>query len=76
ELFLDITLRVNLDGSEVRLVDVAIVEMGAEKYDYLSRFNGKPASGLGEKLASGANEKANSELVLNRLDDLAHVFPH
>lgn len=47
EQFRDITLRVNQDGSEVRLGDVATVEMGAEKYDYLSRFNGKPASGLG-----------------------------
>ena len=55
EQFRDITLRVNQDGSEVRLGDVATVEMGAEKYDYLSRFNGKPASGLGVKLASGAN---------------------
>ncbi|XNM86279.1 hypothetical protein ACLK18_13990 [Escherichia coli] len=42
---------------------------GREKYDYLSRFNGKPASGLGVKLASGANEMATAELVLNRLDD-------
>lgn len=49
EQFRDITLRVNQDGSEVRLGDVATVEMGAEKYDYLSRFNGKPASGLGVK---------------------------
>ncbi len=72
----DITLRVNQDGSEVRLGDVATVEMGAEKYDYLSRFNGKPASGLGVKLASGANEMATAELVLNRLDELAQYFPH
>lgn len=50
--------------------------MGAEKYDYLSRFNGKPASGLGVKLASGANEMATAELVLNRLDELAQYFPH
>ena len=74
--FRDITLRVNQDGSEVRLGDVATVEMGAEKYDYLSRFNGKPASGLGVKLASGANEMATAELVINRLDELSHFFPH
>lgn len=74
EQFRDITLRVNQDGSEVRLGDVATVEMGAEKYDYLSRFNGKPASGLGVKLASGANEMATAELVLNRLDELAQYF--
>lgn len=39
EQFRDITLRVNQDGSEVTLGDVATVEMGAEKYDYLSRYN-------------------------------------
>lgn len=50
----------------MRLGDVATVEMGAEKYDYLSRFNGNQASGLGIKLASGANEMATAKLVLDR----------
>ncbi len=72
--FRDITLRVNQDGSEVKLGDVATVELGAEKYDYLSRFNGKPASGLGVKLASGANEMATAKLVLDRLNELAQYF--
>ncbi|TAT60698.1 multidrug efflux RND transporter permease subunit, partial [Enterobacter cloacae] len=76
EQFRNITLRVNQDGSEVRLGDVATVEMGAEKYDYLSRFNGNPASGLGVKLASGANEMTTAQLVLDRLDELSHYFPH
>jgi multidrug efflux pump len=76
EQFRNITLRVNQDGSEVRLGDVATVELGAEKYDYLSRFNGKPASGLGIKLASGANEMATAELVINRLNELEPFFPH
>jgi multidrug efflux pump len=67
---------VNQDGSEVRLGDVATVEMGAEKYDYLSRFNGNQASGLGIKLASGANEMATAKLVLDRLDELSQYFPH
>lgn len=74
--FRAITLRVNQDGSEVKLGDVATVEMGAEKYDYLSRFNGNPASGLGVKLASGANEMATAELVINRLNELSQYFPH
>jgi multidrug efflux pump len=74
--FRDITLRVNQDGSEVRLGDVADIEMGAEKYDYLSRFNGNAASGLGVKLASGANEMATAKLVIDRLDELSHFFPH
>ncbi|SFU14288.1 multidrug efflux pump [Kosakonia arachidis] len=76
EQFRNITLRVNQDGSEVRLADVATVELGAEKYDYLSRFNGKAASGLGVKLASGANEMQTAEQVINRLNELAPFFPH
>ncbi len=74
--FRDITLRVNQDGSEVTLGDVATVEMGAEKYDYLSRYNRNPASGLGIKLASGANEMATAERVIQRLDELKAYFPH
>lgn len=46
EQFRAITLRVNQDGSLVTLGDVATVELGAEKYDYLSRYNGMPASGM------------------------------
>ncbi|ARD59707.1 aminoglycoside/multidrug transporter subunit AcrD [Kosakonia radicincitans DSM 16656] len=76
EQFRNITLRVNQDGSEVRLGDVATVELGAEKYDYLSRFNGKAASGLGVKLASGANEMETAEQVINRLNELEPFFPH
>ncbi|MGX9742849.1 multidrug efflux RND transporter permease AcrD [Pseudocitrobacter corydidari] len=73
--FRDITLRVNQDGSVVTLGDVAEVEMGAEKYDYLSRFNRNAASGLGVKLASGANEMATAERVIARLDELKEYFP-
>ncbi|MEJ4045135.1 multidrug efflux RND transporter permease AcrD [Erwinia sp. SLM-02] len=74
--FRDITLRVNTDGSVVTLGDVAQVELGAEKYDYLSRYNGMAASGLGVKLASGANELQTDTLVRARLDELSHYFPH
>ncbi|MFO5759258.1 efflux RND transporter permease subunit, partial [Klebsiella pneumoniae] len=64
------------DGPGVTRGDVATVEMGAEKYDYLSRYNRQPASGLGIKLASGANEMATAERVINRLNELAQFFPH
>ena len=76
EQFRNITLRVNPDGSEVTLGNVAMVEMGAEKYDILSRYNRNAASGLGVKLASGANEMETSALVLARLDELSEFFPH
>ncbi|MBV4411785.1 multidrug efflux RND transporter permease AcrD [Enterobacteriaceae bacterium YMB-R22] len=74
--FRAITLRVNRDGSLVTLNDVAQVELGAEKYDYLSRYNGMTASGLGIKLASGANEMETAKQALTRLKELSQYFPH
>lgn len=50
-----ILLKVNQDGSQVRLRDVAKIELGGENYDVIAKFNGQPASGLGIKLATGAN---------------------
>jgi len=44
--FRDITLRVNKNGSLITLGDVAEVELGAERYDFLSRYNGQAASAL------------------------------
>lgn len=76
EQFREITLRVNQDGSLVTLGDVAKVEMGAENYDYLSRFNGQAASGMNIKLASGANELQTDELVKARIAELTPFFPH
>ena len=55
--FSKILLKVNQDGSQVRLRDVAKVELGGENYDVIAKFNGKPASGLGIKLATGANAR-------------------
>lgn len=74
--FKAITLKNNPDGSVVTLGDVASVALGAEKYDYLSRYNGQQASGLGVKLASGANEMNTDKLVRARIEELSHYFPH
>ncbi len=74
--FKAVTLKTNTDGSVVTLGDVADVAMGAEKYDFLSRYNGQPASGLGVKLASGANEMNTDKLVRARIAELANYFPH
>jgi multidrug efflux pump len=74
--FRNITLRVNQNGSEVKLGDVARVELGAEDYSLLSTYNGQPASGMGVMLASGANEMATDKAVHAKLDELSHYFPH
>jgi HAE1 family hydrophobic/amphiphilic exporter-1/multidrug efflux pump len=53
--FRAIVLRTKTDGSSVTLGDVARVEIGAETASSISRYNGKPASGMAIKLAPGAN---------------------
>ncbi|HEY0207469.1 multidrug efflux RND transporter permease AcrD [Acerihabitans sp.] len=75
EQFRAITLRVNGDGSAVTLGQVATVEIGSENYDYLTRYNGMAAAGIGVKLASGANELDTNRLVKQKLAELAPFFP-
>ena len=75
EQFASILLRVESDGSTVRLRDVARVEMGSESYAVRSRFNGKPAAGLGIMLRTGANALETAEAVRAQLDELKAFFP-
>ncbi|AIN17757.1 RND transporter, hydrophobe/amphiphile efflux-1 family protein [Yersinia rochesterensis] len=75
EEFSQIMLKVNTDGSQVRLKDVAIVQLGAESYNIIARYNGKPAAGIGIKLATGANALNTSAAVKAELAKLQPFFP-
>jgi len=70
-----ILLKVNEDGSQVRLRDVARIELGAENYEIVARYNGKPASGIGIKLATGANALDTANAVKAELAKLQPTFP-
>ncbi|MDO6407271.1 efflux RND transporter permease subunit [Pantoea phytobeneficialis] len=73
--FGNILLKVNTDGSQVRLRDVAKIELGGENYDIIARYNGKPASGIGIKLATGANALDTADAVKAELAKLQPFFP-
>ncbi|WP_416413012.1 efflux RND transporter permease subunit [Pantoea sp. App145] len=75
EEFGNILLKVNTDGSQVRLRDVAKIELGGENYDIIARYNGKPASGIGIKLATGANALDTADAVKSELAKLQPFFP-
>ncbi|MEG7503510.1 efflux RND transporter permease subunit, partial [Providencia stuartii] len=75
EEFANILLRVNKDGSQVRLKDVATVELGAENYSTIARFNGKAAAGIGIKLATGANALDTANNVRAALANMEPFFP-
>ncbi|SIS67506.1 hydrophobe/amphiphile efflux-1 (HAE1) family protein [Insolitispirillum peregrinum] len=75
EQFGNILLKVKTDGSQVRLKDVARIEIGSESYDSVARYNGKPAVGIALKLATGANALKTAEVVRKRFADLTPFMP-
>src|SRR5450755_2947243 len=74
--FGNLLLKVNTDGAQVRLRDVAHVDLCSETYFIDSKYNGQPASGIGIQLAPGANALATAKAVRARIDELAPYFPH
>ncbi|EQA9776992.1 multidrug efflux RND transporter permease subunit AcrB, partial [Klebsiella quasipneumoniae] len=75
EEFGNILLKVNQDGSQVRLRDVAKIELGGESYDVVAKYNGQPASGLGIKLATGANALDTANAIRAELAKMEPFFP-
>ncbi len=75
EQFGVILLKVNRDGSQVRLRDVARIELGGENYAISAQYNGKPASGLAIKLATGANALDTAKAIRETIDQLKPFFP-
>ncbi|MBK5416777.1 efflux RND transporter permease subunit EmhB [Pseudomonas sp. TH31] len=75
EQFKAILLKVNKDGSQVRIGDVADVGLGGENSSISAQFNGKPASGLAVKLANGANALDTAKALRKTIDDLKPFFP-
>ncbi|MFJ2385774.1 efflux RND transporter permease subunit, partial [Pseudomonas koreensis] len=75
EQFKAILLKVNQDGSQVRVGDVADVGLGGENSSISAQFNGSPASGLAVKLANGANALDTAKALRKTIDDLKPFFP-
>ncbi|MEB6678753.1 efflux RND transporter permease subunit [Acinetobacter lwoffii] len=75
EQFSNIFLKNTTSGAQVRLGDVARVELGADNYQFDSKFNGKPAGGVAIKLATGANALDTAQAVEERLEQLRPNYP-
>jgi len=75
EEFGNIVLRANVDGSMVRLRDVARVEMGADTYQFGGRLNGKATSSFAISLTSDANALETAAGIKARLKELSQFFP-
>ncbi|WP_296250418.1 efflux RND transporter permease subunit [Pseudomonas sp. UBA4194] len=75
EQFGNIFLKVNTDGSQVRLKDVARIGLGGQNYSIDAQFNGNPASGMAIKLASGANALDTAKAIRATVANLEPFFP-
>lgn len=89
EQFANIILRTNQDGSTVRIKDVATVELDADRILSYTRYSGTitdqdgavqtvtglSASGIGIKLASGANALQVADAVKAKVKELSEFFP-
>ncbi len=75
EQFREILLKVNSDGSQVRLGDVATVELGAQDASISALYNGMPASGMAIKLATGANALETAKAIRETIANLEPFFP-
>jgi multidrug efflux pump len=75
EQFRNILLKVDSDGSTVRLGDVAKVELGPENSQTQSRYNGQPCAAMAIKLATGANALTTVQAVWKYVEALKPSFP-
>ncbi|BCF94676.1 MULTISPECIES: efflux RND transporter permease subunit [Paraburkholderia] len=76
EQFGNVLLKVNQDGSQVRIKDVARIDLGGENYNFDTKYNGQPTAGFGIQLATGANALQTAKLVRAKIDALSKNFPH
>ncbi|AOH84674.1 multidrug transporter [Sphingomonas panacis] len=76
EQFRDIVIKTQTDGSAVRIRDVGTVQLGAESYGIVSRYNGHPGAGMAISLAPGADAMSTAELVKAEIERQAKGFPH
>ncbi len=75
EEFADILIRINADGSSVRIKDVARTELGSDLSDSITTFNGQPAAALSIRQEPGANALETAAAIKAKMDELSRYFP-
>ena len=75
EEFAEIPLRINSDGSIVRIKDIARTELGTDLPDTITTFNGQPAAALSIRQEPGANALQTAAAIKAKMDELSRYFP-
>ena len=75
EEFAAIPIRINPDGSTVRIRDIGRTELGTESYDIQVFHNGKPSAALAIRQAAGANALDTADAVKAKMEEMSRYFP-
>src|SRR5262249_18322230 len=75
EEFGDIVVRANPDGSQVRLKDVARIELGALNYQQEGRYNGRPGGVIAIFQSPGSNALKVGEGIKATMESVKKGFP-
>ncbi len=75
EEFEEIIVRSNTDGSQIRIKDIATVELGAYSYDKIGLIDGKPASVIQVVPLPGANTIEVVNLVNKKVAQINKTLP-
>ncbi|WP_210014382.1 efflux RND transporter permease subunit [Pseudomonas palmensis] len=73
--FKNILLKVNADGSQVKLQDVADIELGADDFSISAMANGKPSAGIALRLVTGGNTLDAVAAVQETLKRISPTLP-
>lgn len=75
EEFASVPIRINPDGSMIRIKDIGRTELGTEQYDVVAHFNGKPSGAMAIRQAAGANALETADRIKAKLEEMSHFFP-
>lgn len=73
--FAAIPLRINPDGSIVRVKDIGRTELGTEVYDIVAHYNGKASAAMAIRQAPGANALDTADAIKAKLAEMSSYFP-
>ena len=75
EEFAAIPIRINPDGSVIRIKDIGRTELGSERYDIVGSYNGLPSAAMAIRQAAGANALDTADAVKKKMVEMSHYFP-
>ncbi len=75
EAFGEIVVRTQEDGSQIKLKDVASINLGVETYNMFTRLNGETASIVALYQAPGSNAVELAQEVIRNMEEISKGFP-